>query len=584
MQKKIRSLIVSLIVFALVLSLFSYTAWSVYIQSQAEDKNNAKGSLAVAKSVIESVITARIISAKGLIAYIQINPHLSKEAFDNFAAGQFDNEDLIIRNTALLKDTTIIYNYPLEGNEKTIGVDLSTVDIQKITVNEVKKTGKMHLIAPVNLIQGGTGIIVRIPINIKDPATDKMMYWGQMSMVFDYDKLLVKSGLMELSKDHYIQLIDKGTLSIAPKLIWGNIDTLPSGAILENIDLFQASWDLSLIRKQGWQGSSIAFWILLTAGLLTATGSAYGLYALISSRSELEKKVNERTAALKLTNNILEQSLAELEENQAELTEVNHQLEYSLSALKTTQNQLIISEKLAALGELVAGVAHEINTPLGISVTLGSFVSALHQEFKKNIQNHTYNFEIAEEFIHTSEDAIDLMNINLERASGLVNSFKQVAVDQASEDKRKFSIKDALQDVLKSLHPKLKKSNVEVILQCADNLIVDSYPGALSQIITNLVINSIIHGFSTRQNGKITITVTLQNRIYSISYRDDGIGIPNSIIDKVFNPFFSTRKQSGSTGLGLHIVHNLVTQSLKGNIQLTSEKNQGVHFIITFDE
>lgn len=583
MQKKVKSLLVSLIVFVLVLSLFSYTAWSVYVQSQAEDKIKARSSLSIAKSVIESVIAARILSAKGLIAYIQINPSLTKEAFDNFAAGLFDTEDSIIRNTALLKDTTIIYNYPLKGNEKTIGVDLSKVDIQKITVNEVKRTGKMHLIAPVKLIQGGTGIIVRIPINVKDPATQKMIYWGQMSMVFDYDKLLVKSGLIELEKDYYIQLVDKGTPSIAPKIIWSNKETLPSEAVQEGIDLYQASWELLVIRKQGWQGLSVVFMMLLVAGFFTATGSAYGLYTLLYSKSELAKKVEERTEALKSTNSILEQNMAELEESQAELTEVNHQLEYSITALKVAQNQLIVSEKLAGLGELVAGVAHEINTPLGISVTLGSFVATLHEEFKKDLLTQNPTFESTRDFIQSSEEALDLLNINLERASGLVNSFKQVAVDQASEGRRKFSVRDALEDILKSLFPKLKKSNVEVILDCPDNLIVDSYPGVLSQIITNLVTNSIIHGFGTRQKGLITISVTLEGKIYSISYKDDGVGIPESIIDKVFNPFFSTRKQSGSTGLGLHIVHNLVTQSLKGNIQLTSEKGQGATFLITFE-
>ncbi len=290
---------------------------------------------------------------------------------------------------------------------------------------------------------------------------------------------------------------------------------------------------------------------------------------ILLRNSELEQRVMERTESLTSANEILEQTMGELEQ--------------SLDNLKETQEQLIISEKLTALGELVAGVAQEINTPLGVGVTLASHMSQLHREIKGNFEKDSLHRSDLEEFLNNSEEELQLLNSNLERASSLVASFNQVAVDQSSQELRRFKLYYTIQDVLNSLNPKLKKTPYLLHFDCPVDLEIVSYPGAISQIITNFVINSLIHGFAGRTQGNIHIQVEKLESSFVLLYEDDGIGIPEENLSKVFNPFFSTNKQGGCTGLGLHTVHNLVTQSLNGQISLHSKENHGCQFKIKFE-
>lgn len=338
------------------------------------------------------------------------------------------------------------------------------------------------------------------------------------------------------------------------------------------------------------------FYVVVTGGFLYFFSKAQFSKILIRN-SELEEHVKERTELLTSTNEYLEQTMAELEASQAELEELNAELEdnqeklrslntdleRSLIDLKETQEQLIISEKLTALGELVAGVAHEINTPLGVGVTLASHMTQLQRDLKKKFSQDTLHRSDLEEFLDNAEEELELLNVNLERAGSLVASFKQVAVDQSSQELRKFKIYDTIQDVLKSLYPKLKKTPYQLNFSCPEDLEVSSYPGAISQIITNFVMNSLIHGFSEQSQGNIQIKVEQVDEKIVLLYEDDGQGIPAAYLTKVFNPFFSTNKHGGSTGLGLHIVHNLVTQTLNGHISLHSKENQGCQFKITFE-
>ncbi len=343
--------------------------------------------------------------------------------------------------------------------------------------------------------------------------------------------------------------------------------------------LFSDQWvsvifrDIEMIKYV----SVIKGWLyVIVTGLFLYFFSKAQFSAILVRNSELEERVRQRTESLTATNEYLEQTLGELEESQAEL-------ELSLENLKETQEQLIISEKLTALGELVAGVAHEINTPLGVGVTLSSHIATLHKELKHKFEKEALHRSELEEFLFSSDEELELLNSNLERAASLVASFKQVAVDQSSHELRKFKIYDTIQDVLKSLYPKLKKTPYTVDFQCPEELELVSYPGAISQITTNFVMNSLVHGFADREQGNIHIHVEQSGPAIVLIYEDDGRGIPEENLSKVFNPFFSTNKQGGSTGLGLHIVHNLVTQSLNGHISLHSKENCGCQFKITFE-
>ena len=284
----------------------------------------------------------------------------------------------------------------------------------------------------------------------------------------------------------------------------------------------------------------------------------------------------ERTAALTESDTKLRATLA------AEKT-AREQAEMIVVELIRTQEQLIHAEKLAALGGLVAGVAHEINTPLGVTVTASSIVAEKIGNLRDLASRGKIRRADFDNFIAEVNEASDLLASNLNRAARLIQAFKQIAVDQSHDERRIFNLRECLDDLITSLKPSWHRAGHSISFACPDNLELDTFPGALDQILTNLIMNSIIHGFVPEVPGHINILVKEygQDRI-EIVYSDDGAGIPGNLTNRVFEPFFTTKRGAGSTGLGLHIVFNLVTARLGGTIELRSGPSQGVMFGIVF--
>ena len=269
-----------------------------------------------------------------------------------------------------------------------------------------------------------------------------------------------------------------------------------------------------------------------------------------------------------------------VDERTSELRDKNAQLEDTLSALRDTQEQLLESEKLAALGGLVAGVAHEINTPVGIGITAASHLQAKAGEFGNLFNSGKMKKSDLTKFLDTATQSSELLLSNLDRAGELIQSFKQVAVDQSSEEMRDFMVKQYFDEILLSLRPALKKTAHAVQVNCTPALKMQSYPGAFSQIFTNLVMNSLIHAYEEGDKGTLTIDVTSEGDAITIDYADDGKGIPPENLEKIFEPFFTTRRNQGGSGLGMHIVYNLIVQKLKGSITCESTVGKGTRFHI----
>jgi signal transduction histidine kinase len=264
-----------------------------------------------------------------------------------------------------------------------------------------------------------------------------------------------------------------------------------------------------------------------------------------------------------------------------ELQARNAELNSAIESLRQTQSQLVESEKMAALGGLVAGVAHEINTPLGMCVTmvshLGDQVSELQGAYHAGMRRSQL-----EDFLAASRQSVDIIQGNLARAAELVRSFKLVAVDQSSEARRCFVVADYLNDVLLSLRPQLKRGDVTVELDCDPALQIECFPGVLAQIVTNLTVNSLIHAYRVDESGTIRIGVTAEHDDLVLDFADDGAGMSETVRQHVFEPFFTTRRGEGGSGLGLHIVYNQVTQTLGGTITCHSKPGQGSRFTIRF--
>jgi len=262
---------------------------------------------------------------------------------------------------------------------------------------------------------------------------------------------------------------------------------------------------------------------------------------------------------------------------------LREELQQSLQTLKTTQEHLINSEKLAVLGSLVAGVAHEINTPLGIGVTAASYISDLVHGMRGSLAAGGLELKTVANWVETMDDSAKLLSGNLQRAAEIVRSFKQVSVDQASEGARTFMMREYIQEIITSLHPKLKKGRHRVDLDCPDDLRVNTWPGVLAQILTNLIMNSLLHGFRGREEGLISIQVSnCENDFITLTYADDGAGLAVEELPHLFEPFHTSLRNEGGSGLGTYIIYNLVTQKLGGMISANSQPGQGLRYTIQF--
>ena len=261
----------------------------------------------------------------------------------------------------------------------------------------------------------------------------------------------------------------------------------------------------------------------------------------------------------------------------AELTSANNELTMALANLKTAQRELVESEKLASLGRLVAGVAHELNTPLGNAMTV---VSALGDRWAKLDQMLADNTPMRrsqlEELVKDTRRGQDILQRNVQKAADLVRDFKQVAIDQTTDSRRDFELSQVIEDVLVMVEPSFKHTPFKIVTDLSRDLEMSSYPGALGQVLTNLLMNALVHGFEGRDEGLVRVSCRPHgNDQVELVVEDDGRGMDASIVRKIFDPFFTTKLGKGGSGLGMHIVHNIVTNVLGGQIEVQSTPGQG---------
>lgn len=257
------------------------------------------------------------------------------------------------------------------------------------------------------------------------------------------------------------------------------------------------------------------------------------------------------------------------------------ELMQSLHHLDETRSHLVESEKMASLGGLVAGVAHEINTPVGIAVSAASYLQDRTRAVHDKLRSGTLAQADVQAYLDDAANSARLLLSNANRAARLVQSFKQLAVDQASDERRRFDLREYVEETLLSLQPELRGTSVVVDVDCASGIEMDSYPGPLAQVITNLVLNSLQHAFEPGAPGRLRITAwAVDADEVAIHYEDDGRGIPEGLHSKIFEPFFTTRRGLGGSGLGLHLVYNIVTIQLNGSIDVESRASGGTLFVI----
>ena len=305
------------------------------------------------------------------------------------------------------------------------------------------------------------------------------------------------------------------------------------------------------------------------------SGEKFGILACddVTDKRRIEHEIRELNANLELR--VIERTEA--------LQKANVELANALATLNLAQGELVRSEKLAALGSLVAGIAHELNTPIGNSLMVAStLVDQTKALTNSYAAGNGLKRSALEHYLGDAGKAGDILVRNLYRAANLVTSFKQVAVDQTSSQRRRFALAEVLDEIMLTMWPTLKKSAYTVEQHIPDDLQLDSYPGPLGQVVTNLVNNALLHGFEGRAIGTVTITAQRGEAGWlELTVHDDGVGIPPANLNRIFDPFFTTKLGAGGSGLGLNITHNIVTNILGGKIHVESEVGVGTTFRLT---
>jgi signal transduction histidine kinase len=332
--------------------------------------------------------------------------------------------------------------------------------------------------------------------------------------------------------------------------------------------------------------------IIITVGVLIALSIRLPLHQIMAAMhaittGDYDRRVQgtdatDEVGAMARAVEVFRENAIAKRKTEDELRNSKEKAESALLELNAAQQNLIDAERLAALGGLVAGVAHEVNNPIGISLTVASSFARRAEMFEAELRSDgQLRRSQLEEFVRTSRDAAQQLVANLHRAGELIQSFKQVAVDRSHAERRQFGLSEATDQIIASLRPVLKKAAVTLSVDVPEGLVIDGYPGSYGQILTNLFLNAANHAFPNGRSGTISISARPRGSDdVEIIFADNGAGMTPDVQRQAFDPFFTTRRNEGGTGLGLHIVYNLVTQQLGGRMMLDSRLGQGTTFRI----
>jgi len=311
------------------------------------------------------------------------------------------------------------------------------------------------------------------------------------------------------------------------------------------------------------------------------------LKAINDTKNNLKKLIETSDASVKMQLEIVqreqkEQSYKvfqkEIEAKNQKLADSNSELESTIQALKNTQDKLVNSEKMAALGGMVQGVAHELNTPIGLSITGASHIQNDTNKIIKLLCENKMKKSNLDDYLEETSNLTKSICISLDKAANLIRSFKLVSVEQHEELQQNFDVRDNLTDILYSIEPSLKEKNIVIINEIDEGIRLCSFPGVFYQIHTNLINNALLHAFEDRESGVITITGSYRDNKLYLSFKDDGNGMNAEVLKKVFDPFFTTKRANGGTGLGMNIIYNLVNDKLLGVVDVESSVGEGTTF------
>jgi signal transduction histidine kinase len=487
----------------------------------------------------------------------------------------------------------IEYTEPLKGNENAFGLDLAALPPHMKALELGRDSGEIVATERITLVQdasGEPGFVARAPVYrngmpLSTSAQRREALVGFVAIVFRVNTLMREVIDAPLLEHLHVRIEDGGFQGGSPPpagadtLLYdsdGKVETHQQRAALVSglasqavLQVGQRNWIVKFEGRTGtrYGRSQLPVLVVGTAGIII---SALIALLLVANRRE------------SLARGGLELSLAELEQQKSHVEQARNDMSKVVATLKQAQTNLQTSEKMASLGALVAGVAHELNTPIGNSLLTASALSDMVRDFERRLtEEGGLKRSALQAHLTEARKACDIMGSSLTRAADLITSFKQVAVDQASGQRRRFRLDDVLNDTLATYTAQLRRASCEVTVDVPADLMFDSYPGSLSQVLSNLIGNALLHGFDGRDSGMIAISARREGAdVVVLQFKDNGIGMNEVVLRKIFDPFFTTKMGQGGSGLGMNIVYNIVTGVLKGTIRVESVPAGGTSVLL----
>ncbi|WP_374509631.1 ATP-binding protein [Niveibacterium sp.] len=557
----------SALVQALIVVLIGETGVQLELARQAEEQRAlVLAHVAGVRARLETELNSTLYLSSGLVAFASARADLLDVDRVNDLLSALYKTGRNVRNIVIAPDNRVKWVYPLAGNERVIGLYYPDNPQQWPAVKRAIERRGTIVAGPVDLVQGGRGLVSRTPIFRADGQ-----YWGLLSLVIDWDGLQQTAGIVADSADYQLAIRGRDVEGSRGAVFFGSEHVFAMRPVESQLELPGGSWTIAAIPAGGWSTPSLRVHALrLLYGVIAALIGWFA-FRLIGEKQEREI-AREALASL---NSELE---TRIDARTAELRNANDELARLVQTLRKTQTDLVRSEKLAALGALVAGIAHELNTPVGNSLLAASTLTEQLRQLTRmdaSLKRSEWNAALAH-----MQEASDIIQRSLGRASELISSFKQVATDRTTAQRRRFTLAGAIHDLAVTLQPSVRRTGVTIEEDAIADVKLDSYPGPLDQVLMNLIQNAVLHAYPGGGPGRIRLSATVEGSWVCIVVEDFGVGIPPENLSRVFDPFFTTRLGQGGTGLGLHIVHNIVTGTLGGEIDVQSEPGRGTRFLL----
>ncbi|WP_207064299.1 ATP-binding protein [Niveibacterium umoris] len=513
---------------------------------------------------LESELNSTLYLSSGLVAFASSRASQLEESNVKDLLSTLYKTGRNVRNIVVAPGNRVKWVYPLQGNERVLGLYYPDNPQQWPGVKRAMERRHTIVVGPVNLVQGGRGLIARTPV-----FDTHGEYWGVVSLVVDWDALQQTANLQARTSQYRLAIRDVEGDRGTP--IFGESAVFAERPVTARLDLPGGSWTIGAVPADGWVAPSSRIHALRL--LYIAVAALIGTLAF-----RLVTETQRRQAALRDLARLNSELESRIDARTRELRNANDELARLVETLRRTQGELVRSEKLSALGALVAGIAHELNTPVGNSLLAASTLAdKLRTLLRPGVALRRSEWE---ESLAQMHEASDIITRSLSRAGELISSFKQVAADRTSAQRRRFALQPTLHDLAVTMQPSLRHAGLTIEEGSIPEVELDSYPGPLDQVMMNLIQNVVQHAYPEGGPGRIRISATAAGGEVTLEIADFGVGIPAADLPRIFDPFFTTRLGQGGTGLGLHIVHNIVTGTLGGKIDVQSELGVGTRFII----